>query len=78
MKATQRHAAAAAGLLALSMTGASAFAQQQQPAQRGGPPTQDTPYILVTTFQSADRKLEVEAGDELRRRIQNEHSAREL
>jgi tetratricopeptide (TPR) repeat protein len=78
VKATQRHAAAAAGLLALSMTGASAFAQQQQPAQRGGPPTQDTPYILVTTFQSADRKLGVEAGDELRRRIQNEHSAREL
>ena len=27
---------------------------------------QDTPYILVTTFQSADRKLGVEAGDEMR------------
>lgn len=77
MKATQRHAAAAAGYLALSVMGASAFAQQQ-PAQRGGPPGQDTPYILVTTFQSADRKLGVEVADELRRRIQGEHSAKEL
>jgi tetratricopeptide (TPR) repeat protein len=78
VKATQRHAAAAVGFFALSMTGATAFAQQAQPAQRGGPPVQDTPYILVTTFQSADRKLGVEAGDELRRRIQSEHSAKEL
>lgn len=78
MKATQRHAAAAVGFLGLTMMGVPAFAQQQQPAQRGGPPGQDTPYILVTTFQSADRKLGVEVADELRRRIQGEHSAKEL
>lgn len=77
MKATQRRAAAAVGFFALPLAGAPAFAQQQ-PAQRGGRPDQNTPYILVTTFQSSDRKLGVEAGDELRRRLQNEHSAREL
>jgi hypothetical protein len=78
VKATQRHAAAAVGFLGLSLMGAPAFAQQQQPAQRGGPPGPETPYILVTTCQSADRKLGVEAADELRRRIQSEHSAKEL
>lgn len=78
MKAMQRHSATAVGFLALSLAGIPAFAQQQQPAQRGGPPGENTPYILVTTFQSADRKLGVEVGDELRKRIQSEHTAKEL
>src|SRR6185436_16806755 len=46
--------------------------------QRGSPPGQDTPYILVTTFFASDRQLAVQAADELRRRLQQEHSAKEL
>ncbi|MGH9888547.1 MAG: tetratricopeptide repeat protein, partial [bacterium] len=53
-------------------------ARNQEPPQRGGQPKQDTPYILVTTFLSSDRQLGVNAGDELRRRVQQEHSAQEL
>ena len=79
MKSTQRHAAAAVGFLgALADGSARVRAAAPAPAQRGGPPNQDTPYILVATFQSADRKLGVEAADELRKRIQGEHSAKEL
>ena len=63
---------------ALSLTGTPVFAQSQTPAQRGGPPGADTPYILVTTFQSSDRQLGVEAADEVRKRIQGEHAAKEL
>jgi tetratricopeptide (TPR) repeat protein len=56
----------------------SGTAQQQRPAQRGGPPTPNTPYILVTAFATSNKKLAVEAADELRKRIQNEHTAKEL
>ena len=52
--------------------------QGQQPAQRGGPPKNDTPYILITTFHSNDRQLGVQMGDELRKRVQQEHNAQEL
>jgi tetratricopeptide (TPR) repeat protein len=70
----------AAGIIALSALGAPLMAQprSQEPAQRGGQPNADTPSILVTTFQSSDRQLGVQAGDELRRRLQVEHSAKEL
>lgn len=81
MKSSQRHAAAAVGIVALSLVSVPVFAQSarnQEPPQRGGPPGEKTPYILVTTFQSADRKLGVEAATELRHRIQSEHSAKEL
>jgi len=81
VKSTQRQTAAAVGIFALSMMGAPLLAQasrQAEPAQRGSPPGQDTPYILVTTFTAGDKKLAVEAADELRRRLQGEHSAKEL
>jgi len=77
VKSTQRHAAAAAGFFALSLAGTAVLAQQQ-PAQRGGPPKEDTPYILVSTFHSNDRQLGVDMADELRKRLQSEHAAREL
>src|SRR5262245_37592326 len=80
VKSTQRRTALAAGIIALSALGAPLMAQprSQEPAQRGGQPNADTPSILVTTFQSSDRQLGVQAGDELRRRLQVEHSAKEL
>jgi len=80
VKSTQRRTALAAGIIALSALAAPLMAQprSQEPAQRGGQPNPDTPNILVTTFQSSDRQLGVQAGDELRRRLQVEHSAKEL
>ena len=81
MKSTHRRTASAVAILALSMTGAPVFAQARPgaaPAQRGGAPNPDTPQILVATFQSASQQLGVEMGDELRSRIQGEHSAKDL
>lgn len=80
MKSSQRHAAAAASFVALSLVSVPVFAQarNQEPPQRGGPPTEKTPYILVTTFAAADRKLGVESANEMRHRLQTEHSAKEL
>lgn len=81
VKSTNRRPALAAGLIALVLAAplASLTAQQGQPQpQRGGQPNQDTPYILITTFLSSDRKLGLEAGDEVRKRVANEHSAKEL
>lgn len=81
MKSTQRHAAAAAGLLMVVLSGAPLLAQQrgnQEPPQRGGPPNPDTPQILVAVLQSPEKGLGVQAADEIRRRIQVEHSAKEL
>jgi tetratricopeptide (TPR) repeat protein len=80
VKSSQRHSAAAASLVALSLVSVPVFAQgrNQEPPQRGGPPTDKTPYILVTTFLAADRKLGVEAANEMRHRLQSEHSAKEL
>jgi tetratricopeptide (TPR) repeat protein len=80
VKSSQRHAAAAASFVALSLVSVPVFAQARnaEPPQRGGPPTEKTPYILVTTFSSADRKLGVEAANEMRHRLQSEHSAKEL
>src|SRR5215813_1464001 len=76
----QRHAASAASLLAI-LVAAPVLAQPrpgQQPAQRGGIPKQDTPYILIPVLQSTDRVLGVTAADEIRSRFQSEHSAQEL
>ena len=80
VKSTQRHAAAAVGILALSLLGAPASAQTRpaEPPQRGGQPKQDTPYILIATFRSDDRLLGVQAADEVRKRVASEHSAQEL
>ncbi|MEO7084291.1 MAG: hypothetical protein ABI442_12230 [Gemmatimonadaceae bacterium] len=80
MKSTHRHTASAVAILALWMMGGSVFAQRPgaAPAQRGGVPNPDTPQILIATFQSSSPQLGVETGDELRSRIQGEHSAKDL
>jgi len=81
VKSTHRYAAAAASIFALSLMGAPAMAQRnpgQEPAQRGGAPKQDTPYIIIATFHSDDRKLGVDAADEVRKRVASEHNAQEL
>ncbi len=82
MKSTQRHTATAMGILVLSLAGAlthaSLLAQGNQPAQRGMPPNPDTPRILVTVFQSTDHQLAVDGANELRHRLQQEHSAKDL
>jgi tetratricopeptide (TPR) repeat protein len=72
--------AAVFGVVALSFPGAALVAQPRgaPPAQRGSPPGQDTPYILVTAFHASDKKLAVEGADELRDRLKQEHSAKEL
>lgn len=76
VKSTQRRAASAAGLFALVMSGAPAVLAAQ--LQRGGPPAPDTPRILVATFRSSDPKLGVQAGDEVRKRVASENSAKDL
>ena len=78
MTSLHRHVAAAAGFLALASGSTPLFGQTPVPAQRGGPPGPDTPYILVATFQSPDRQLGVQAADEVRKRIQDQHAAKEL
>jgi tetratricopeptide (TPR) repeat protein len=80
VKSTQRHAAAAAGLFALALLGTPSIgvAQTPQPAQRGGPPNGDTPRILIATFKSDDRKLGVEASEAVRKRVQDQYSAKQL
>ena len=77
MKSSQRHTAFAVGYLALSLVGAPLLAQANQ-QQRGMPPNGDTPYILIATFHSSDRKLGADMADELRKRIAGERSAKEL
>ena len=75
VKSTQRYAVTVASLMGLMLAAAPLVAQPaQQPAQRGGPPNPDTPQILVAVLQSSDRALGVQAADEIRRRIQQEHS----
>jgi tetratricopeptide (TPR) repeat protein len=77
---TQPRRAALVVGIALSMPGAGVFAQQARPVppQRGSPPLQETPYILVTAFRAPTKKLALEGGDELRERFRQEHSAKEL
>jgi tetratricopeptide (TPR) repeat protein len=65
--------------MALSIPGAALLAQPRgAPPQRGSPPGAETPYILVTAFHAPDKKLAVEGADELRDRLKQEHSAKEL
>jgi tetratricopeptide (TPR) repeat protein len=79
VKSTQRPIAKGIALVALSLASSSALAQvAQQPQQRGGVPNADTPYILVATFRSPDRQLGVAMADEVRKRLQSEHSTKEL
>jgi tetratricopeptide (TPR) repeat protein len=79
VKSSQRPSARGLALLALTLTSAPLLAQvSQQPAQRGGVPNGDTPYILVATFRSTDRILGVTMADEVRKRLQTEHSTKEL
>jgi tetratricopeptide (TPR) repeat protein len=79
VKSTQRPSAKGLALLALSLIGTPLLAQvARQPEQRGGVPNGDTPYILVATFRSADRQLGVAMADEVRKRLQSEHSTKEL
>jgi len=74
-----RHSAAAVVFLAIAALPALAQPRPgQEPAQRGGQPKQDTPYIIVATFRGDNRELGVEAADEVRKRIASEHSAQEL
>ncbi|HEY7396576.1 MAG TPA: hypothetical protein VH559_17085 [Gemmatimonadaceae bacterium] len=80
MTTTQRRAAfIVVGTIALSLPGTALIAQRPLvPPQRGSPPNPETPYILVTAFKAANKKLAVEAADELRERLKQEHSAKEL
>jgi tetratricopeptide (TPR) repeat protein len=79
VKSPRRPRARGLALLALSLVGMPALAQvQRQPAQRGGVPNGDTPYILVAPFRSTDRVLGAELADEVRKRLQSEHSTKEL
>jgi tetratricopeptide (TPR) repeat protein len=80
VKTTQSRAAfIVVGTIALSMPGATLLAQTRQvPPQRGSPPGPETPYILVTAFRAPNKQLAVEAADELRDRLKQEHSAKEL
>ena len=83
MKSMQRHTAVAVGILALSLSSAGFKAplvaqRSTEPVQRGGAPNQDTPQILVAVFSGPDHATAVETTNETRRRIQQEHSAKEL
>src|SRR5262249_39559337 len=80
VKSTQRPAGfIVVGIIAVSSPGAALGAQRPpHPPHRGNPPGPETPYILVTAFKAASRQLAVEAADELRERLKQEHSAKEL
>jgi tetratricopeptide (TPR) repeat protein len=79
VKSTQRPGAKGLVLFALSLASTPVLAQvARQPEQRGGVPNGDTPYILVATFRSPDRILGVAMADEVRKRLQSEHSTKEL
>lgn len=70
--------AAAVLILAAAPLTLAAQSRIAPPAQRGGQPLAETPYILVTAFHAPTKELAVEAADELRSRLQSEHSSREL
>lgn len=79
MISSRRLASTAVGLLAILATAPlSAQPRSQPPAQRGGPPKPETPYILIPVLQSNDRNLGVNGADEIRSRFQGEHSTQEL
>jgi tetratricopeptide (TPR) repeat protein len=79
MKTSQRPGVKGLALLALSLTSTPLMAQgSKQPEQRGGVPNGDTPHILVAAFRGPDRILGVTMADEVRKRLQSEHSTKEL
>jgi tetratricopeptide (TPR) repeat protein len=71
VKSTHRHAAAAVGILAFVVSGTPLLAQRA--AQRGRP-NPNAPRIVVSTFQSNDRQLGVQAAEELRSHLQGDFS----
>src|SRR5438270_633227 len=81
VRSTRRRTAIAVGFFALSSMGVPVLAQSSRgtaPAQRGGAPNADTPQILVAAFAGPSQTLGVEVADEVRSRIQGEHSAKDL
>lgn len=86
MKAIRRHPAAMAALIALAVSAVPTLlaAQYGRPhvrdpnVQRGGPPTADTPHLLIAAFHSNDRALGTQAADDFRQRMVDENSARDL
>jgi hypothetical protein len=66
------------GCLVLTVATQSLAAQRPAPAQRGGAPKPDTPQLVVSTLASSDATIGVAAADEIRRRIQSEHTATDL
>jgi tetratricopeptide (TPR) repeat protein len=53
-------------------------AQRPAPAQRGGAPKPETPQLVVTVLASSDPTVGIAARDEIRRRIQSEHTATDI
>jgi tetratricopeptide (TPR) repeat protein len=79
VQSTQRHSWTGLAILALSLARTPLLAQTSKlPEQRGGAPNADTPYILVAAFRGPDRALGVAVADEVRKRLQSEHSTKEL
>jgi len=78
VSASTRRSVSLVAVLALAAASAPALAQRQPPVQRGGPPGEGTPYILVSPFHAPTRELALEAAEELRSRLQSEHSAKDL
>jgi tetratricopeptide (TPR) repeat protein len=80
MKCARRHTALAllAGVSVVVSVSPLCAQRRPQPAQQGGAPNPDTPHLVVAVLASADRKLAGDVADEIRRRIQSEHSAKEL
>jgi len=76
---TSMYRRGAAALVGLTFAGSPLLAQRGLPnAQRGGPPNPDTPQLLVAVFQAPDHRMGVQLADELRQRVQDQHSAKEL
>jgi len=86
LKATRRHPAVIAAFVALAVSAVPTLlaAQYGRPrvrdpnVQRGGPPGQDTPHLLVAAFHSPDHALGVQAADAFRQRVMDQYSARDL
>ena len=71
-------AARISSVVLLALPGTAMSQQRPMAEQRGGPPTPDTPRILVATFHSDVRATGVDVADAVRRRLQDSYSARDL
>jgi len=69
--------AVAASVLSLAAPPVLSQSRVVAPAQRGtaGP---ETPYLVAATFLSSDRKLGVQAAEEVRHRLQSDYTAKDL